>query len=907
MPVTTWEAWIYPVRANYSAKQAILSIDDGGFDRTLTILKNSSNFGIFTGKGEWAPAQISLNQWQHVAVVFKDTDIIFYKNGVKYNYGSAPSSGTTVNKLNIAKNPGYNEFFQGKIDEVRIWSRELSQEEIQNNMNALLKGDETGLEAWWQFNENSGTQTGDSSHNDYTGTLTGGPVWIISDSPLKYLNSAFSVNTYSGTAPLKITVNDASAGSPVLWEWNFGDNTSSNLQNPPAHTYNNPGLYKISLTVKDSQGNSDTVSKYISVAESSLDIGLLASYPFNGNTIDQSINENDANAAGPVLTRGRFGVDNTAFVFDGIDDKINAPADESFFISNLTLAAWIRIDGPGVDNPRIVGVGPSGSYAQYYALILEGTSDSRRLWFYGIQNLYSTAKLASDSTWHHAACTFDGKNAVIYIDGQPDTSAQISAVPKIFENALIQIGYSDNNRDYFNGCIDDVRIYSRALSEAEIGELYEKENVSASALPFFTAASPGQGLEFSSSIINESSYALTVTGYSFDSSFFASAKTLPFSIPAGETADLPINIQAENTAYYRGKCRLSYSSGGKTGSIWTDLNAGIFIEDGTELAYTGKLAVTAYNNCRQADPGSICTENNLGVIYRLLKETEPAEIKFKNALSRSLNADYGYTGIKMNSGVVKSDQNMSAEAFGFYDDAFNDISENENESAIAPRIYFNRAWEAFINNSFNESLAQVNLTIAHTMTNDFLKAKAYALRGAINFKNGNSQDALSDFEQSRLLDPEGPIGRLAQDNIYAVNAPYEISGYVKDVKSQGIKGVQINFTPGIEPVITDDSGYYIQNVSQGWTGTAAPAMPGYLFKPAVLSYTSVTGDQTNQDYTALVKGDINQDAQINLQDAVLVLQLLSGLGVNPVIDGDINTDKRIGMEEAVFILNYLSN
>jgi hypothetical protein len=131
MEVTTWEAWIYPTRLNHTTRQQILSDDNGGYDRSLLIEARSTNFCVFTGNGIWMPTNASPNQWQHVAVVFALDHIDFYKNGERFLLNSAPGFGTTLNKLQIGRNPGYGEYFQGLIDDVAIYRRALSPDEVQ--------------------------------------------------------------------------------------------------------------------------------------------------------------------------------------------------------------------------------------------------------------------------------------------------------------------------------------------------------------------------------------------------------------------------------------------------------------------------------------------------------------------------------------------------------------------------------------------------------------------------------------------------------------------------------------------------------------------------------------------------------------------------------------------------------
>lgn len=69
----------------------------------------------------------------------------------------------------------------------------------------------------------------------------------------------------STTSGLGATVTDTSSGSPTSWAWSFGDGTSSTAQNPPVHTYGQPGTYTVSLTATNAAGSS-TISKPVTVS-----------------------------------------------------------------------------------------------------------------------------------------------------------------------------------------------------------------------------------------------------------------------------------------------------------------------------------------------------------------------------------------------------------------------------------------------------------------------------------------------------------------------------------------------------------------------------------------------------------------------------------------------------------------
>ncbi|WP_343611631.1 endo-beta-N-acetylglucosaminidase H [Chryseobacterium oranimense] len=119
-----------------------------------------------------AATALNANTWYHVAATYDGSTMKIYINGVL----DASKSQTGSVNSNGAFNVGYlyntSRNFNGKVDEVRVWKRALSQTEISQNMcNVTLPA--TSLAAYWKFNEGSGSSVQDSSGNGVTLTFTG--------------------------------------------------------------------------------------------------------------------------------------------------------------------------------------------------------------------------------------------------------------------------------------------------------------------------------------------------------------------------------------------------------------------------------------------------------------------------------------------------------------------------------------------------------------------------------------------------------------------------------------------------------------------------------------------------------------------------------------------------------------
>ncbi|MEI7433919.1 MAG: PKD domain-containing protein [Methanomicrobiales archaeon] len=127
----------------------------------------------------------------------------------------------------------------------------------------------------------------------------------------------FSISPSSGPAPLTSTFTDLSLGYPDTWNWDFGDNSSSNEQNP-THFYPNPGNYRISLTTGNQFGNNTAISQVhlISstvnvssysipgVLEYSPDAGLIEIYTKNETAYSYSIGGNNSQLLVIPKTKG---------------------------------------------------------------------------------------------------------------------------------------------------------------------------------------------------------------------------------------------------------------------------------------------------------------------------------------------------------------------------------------------------------------------------------------------------------------------------------------------------------------------------------------------------------------------------------------------------------------------------
>jgi len=215
-------------------------------------------------------------------------------------------------------------------------------------------------------------------------------------------------------------------------------------------------------------------------ALANIDNGLVGHYPFNGNANDESGNGNNGSLLnGVILTEDRFGNTDSAYHFDGTNDYIwfgNSFPKTDY----VTASVWINTTSTGHDTQ--INYGGGGRILRYrgggYWMTLSDNGPVSGAMHINTQAHYSPAdtNAYNDGNWHHLVISFDGSVFKLYIDGQllhEDDNFGNNETINYLGGGGFAIGRDgDYNASYFEGTIDDVRIYDRALSENEVLTLY---------------------------------------------------------------------------------------------------------------------------------------------------------------------------------------------------------------------------------------------------------------------------------------------------------------------------------------------------------------------------------------------------------------------------------------------------
>lgn len=451
---------------------------------------------------------------QHIGDTIEDSSI---NNGNGYFIGGATSSAKTRGRLGQALQfDGVDDWasidvdisLMGDSDEKThsLWfyphdvqSRQVLWEQggSTNGVNLYLDGGTLYTRAW------SGTK-GWSNDLQVSTSISANEWYHVAlsldatgDSMTSYLNGA-SIGTDTKTDGSQLNyqgADDAGVGaqnnSTRYHDGNDGTSGSSHFFDG---VIDDPRQYDRALSADEIQRiyNATRPSHVNTSQNDRLTDGLVGMWSFDGPDIDWSTNTatdasgngNDGTINGAKAGIGKIG---QALEFDGVDDYVEDSDAENYLnnLTELTVSVWVQSNVIGTDNGIIYAKTPDGSDTilslRYDDAGADGGGDDViKVGIGGDLNestsRYESANNVQTTEWQHLVVTWKGNEApVLYIDGEKDsptfTDSQGSSISDV-TTLLIGRGAKYTNPGGWDGSIDNVRIYNRALSEQEVKQLY---------------------------------------------------------------------------------------------------------------------------------------------------------------------------------------------------------------------------------------------------------------------------------------------------------------------------------------------------------------------------------------------------------------------------------------------------
>ncbi len=450
----TVETWVFPTVQSASPQTIVArgsaTSDDNVW--SLSILNGRPRFSaIHLGYGAQfidAPNTLPLNQWTHLAITWDGYWKNLYVNGglAVRTAGLGPLYyDPAVVPVTIGSDWAANassDRFTGRLDEVSLYGRALSGGEIAAISSAGWLGKTLTQPYFTTPAQQPEGVVGDS----YTGSIAA----VIGTLPMSFA-------VWAGALPPGFSLSEAGllSGVPTL-----------------------PGNYEFTVVAKDATGRFNQQVCSLRVTQRiAPPVGMLAWWraePDPSGLAKDLIAGHDgtfysaATPAIPVYTADGKVANAFAFVYPL---HIRVPDSPSLHAAQVTMEAWVYPTWRTGYDLAIVARGSIGAGAWYLGMV------SGNLRFYSEHQSSAASDLFAPNPlpfyeWTHVAATFDGGKKVLYVNGVPVASRTgLSALKYNAGPAPVTIGAGWNGSEsvaFFQGRLDEVTLYGRALSEVEI-------------------------------------------------------------------------------------------------------------------------------------------------------------------------------------------------------------------------------------------------------------------------------------------------------------------------------------------------------------------------------------------------------------------------------------------------------
>ncbi len=442
----TLSAWILPYTSNSTKALVVRSEFNSNFNLSmwnygLYILSNKAmsgyaNNNFLVGSSTFA----EFGCWHHLAVTYNNGIWVLYVDGKLEAQDNSQTKFITQSAsapIGIGrKGAASGDYFNGKIDDVRMYSTALTFAQIKQQF--AYAGEDVSICKGSSYQIN-GVGIGAANWQPSLGLSNAN---IVNPIATPTQTTQYILTLAQGVCTTKDTIN---------------------------------------ITVENCCNSCNAMS-------SNLSNGLVACYPFTGNANDSSGNNNHGVVYNASLTTDRFNKTNRAYYFNG-NARIEVPHSSSINNPMISISAWVQY-GNSSTTQIITKRNWSNAQNEQFAF---DTKD-----FYVKRNGNCVANvgwnsvhynsLPSTGVWTFVCVTYDGRYSRYYKNGVLNSTADFGSTigMDICSGGELLFGATWSTFPfYYTGKIDDVRIYNRAISAAEVNQLYLIS--STEALPFANA------------------------------------------------------------------------------------------------------------------------------------------------------------------------------------------------------------------------------------------------------------------------------------------------------------------------------------------------------------------------------------------------------------------------------------
>ncbi len=209
------------------------------------------------------------------------------------------------------------------------------------------------------------------------------------------------------------------------------------------------------------------------------DDGLILAMDFDSDSdyLDWSGEDNDGTCAGDACpTYSSSGKIGGAMMFGGINDNISISYDSSLNVNEFSVSAWVKADAVPTGEHGIFGTRFGGEYTfdmKATATNIHGDIGDGTAW---IDTTADCSLILDTTNWHHIVYTVDSDGYFIYVDNDLCNSESFtSGTPLLMQSGqTMKIG-AGSVSEYFNGSIDEVRVFNKVIDADEVSALYKNK------------------------------------------------------------------------------------------------------------------------------------------------------------------------------------------------------------------------------------------------------------------------------------------------------------------------------------------------------------------------------------------------------------------------------------------------
>jgi hypothetical protein len=505
LTVSFWAYWA-SVSGTAATGQNMVVLTDGStfdqiglwHDQTLSMWNNG-------GTNMLSASSTPSSGWHHIAYTFDGTTRKFYLDGGTPTTSTTATYGGTPTTVYFGTYDGTHELFNGKLDDVRVYNRALSASEI----GALAAGDQPGTSLAVQTMTGSPVVSGDLTIA--SGTLAAG------SNNLTVGGSWWNYGVFSGTGT--ITFNGTGTGNSILTagkmpgsltisgtgSWAIADGSAIALALTGSYTQSagtftsTSGLLKIGGAFNKTGGTFTHNNGQVMLAATSSQTFATNGATFYNLTVNDGLagywKLDDASGssaadgsgygnAGSVKNSPTWATsslpslsfnDPSALTLNGSTQYVDVTTAVTPTNAAFTACAWVKFAVvSGFESMASINGANVPAFTLYrdtggkFAFDMRSADNTGATLY---QVLGATAP--TTGTWYHTCGVYDGSQIHLYVNGTQE-GTPVSVGSTWTPSGHTYIGgsiWAGSIGNYLNGTVDDVRIYSRALSDTEIGSL----------------------------------------------------------------------------------------------------------------------------------------------------------------------------------------------------------------------------------------------------------------------------------------------------------------------------------------------------------------------------------------------------------------------------------------------------